>query len=134
MKRMVFAGAMVVSALGPAGAADAAPSGPATASEMVNALQSEGFHVVLNKVGTGSLDDCVVHSVRTGSDLHPLGLRRAGRGQQHRGDGHGQNGVRRRRVLIRTVDRREAVAVRVMVAAPSFRRPSFPASSRACPR
>ncbi len=72
MKRMVFAGAMVVSALGPAGAADAAPSGPATASEMVNALQSEGFHVVLNKVGTGSLDDCVVHSVRTGQTFTRL--------------------------------------------------------------
>jgi len=72
MKRMVFAGAMVVSALGTAGAVDAAPSGPVTASETVNALRSEGFHVILNKVGSASLDACVVHSVRPGQTFTRL--------------------------------------------------------------
>ena len=66
MKFIVATGAMAIAALGLAGAASAAPSGPTTASEALNSLQAQGFHVILNKTGAGPLDQCVVHSVRPG--------------------------------------------------------------------
>jgi hypothetical protein len=66
MKYMIAAGAMALAALGTAGIANAAPSGPVTASETVSSLQADGFHVILNKVGTAPLDRCSVTSVRPG--------------------------------------------------------------------
>lgn len=66
MKYILAAGAMAVVALGLAGAASAAPSGPGTASETVSSLQAGGFHVILNKIGTAPLDQCAVKSVRPG--------------------------------------------------------------------
>ena len=66
MKFIVATGAMAIAALGLAGAANAAPSGPTTASDALKSLQAQGFHVILNKTGTGPLDQCVVHSVRPG--------------------------------------------------------------------
>jgi hypothetical protein len=66
MKYMIATGAMALAALGSAGVANAAPSGPATASETVSSLQADGFHVILNKIGTGPLDQCAVKSVRPG--------------------------------------------------------------------
>jgi hypothetical protein len=66
MKYMIAAGAMALAALGLAGVANAAPSGPVTASETVSSLQADGFHVILNKVGTAPLDQCSVTSVRPG--------------------------------------------------------------------
>jgi hypothetical protein len=66
MKYMIATGAMALAALGMAGVANAAPSGPVTASETVNSLQAGGFHVILNKVGTAPLDTCSVSSVRPG--------------------------------------------------------------------
>ena len=66
MKYMIATGAMALAALGLAGAANAAPSGPVTASETVSSLQADGFHVILNKVGTAPLDACSVTSVRPG--------------------------------------------------------------------
>ena len=62
----VVAGAMTIAALGLAGAANAAPSGPTTASQTVSNLQARGFHVILNKIGTAPLDRCVVSAVRPG--------------------------------------------------------------------
>jgi hypothetical protein len=66
MKYMIATGAMALAALGMAGVANAAPSGPVTASETVSSLQADGFHVILNKVGTAPLDACSVSSVRPG--------------------------------------------------------------------
>jgi hypothetical protein len=66
MKYMIATGAMALAALGSAGVANAAPSGPATASETVSSLQAGGFHVIVNKVGTAPLDQCSVTSVRPG--------------------------------------------------------------------
>lgn len=66
MKYIVATGAMALAALGVAGVANAAPSGPVTASETVSSLQADGFHVVLNKIGTAPLDQCAVTSVRPG--------------------------------------------------------------------
>jgi hypothetical protein len=48
-------------------AAIAAPAGFAaaeTAQETINRLQSQGYTVTIDKVGTGSLDQCTVTSVR----------------------------------------------------------------------
>ncbi len=66
MKYMIAAGAMAFAGLALAGVAKAAPSGPVTASETVSALQAQGLHVILNKIGTAPLDQCVVKSVRPG--------------------------------------------------------------------
>jgi|SoiMethySBSTD1v2_1073268.scaffolds.fasta_scaffold1843565_1 hypothetical protein len=66
VKCMLAAGATAAIAIGLGGAANAAPSGPATASEALNSLQAQGFHVILDKIGTAPLDQCVVHSVRSG--------------------------------------------------------------------
>ena len=62
----VAVGAMAIAALGLAGAANAAPSGPATASETVSNLEAQGFRVIVNKIGTAPLDQCVVSAVRPG--------------------------------------------------------------------
>jgi hypothetical protein len=66
MKYMIAAGATALAGLALAGVANAAPSGPVTASETVSSLQTDGFHVILNKVGTAPLDGCSVTSVRPG--------------------------------------------------------------------
>lgn len=66
MKYMFAAGAMALAALGMTGVANAAPSDPATASDTLNSLQARGFHVILNKLGTAPLDQCVVSGVRPG--------------------------------------------------------------------
>jgi hypothetical protein len=62
---VIAAGAMAVAALGLAGAANAAPSGP-SAAQAVSQLQAEGYHVILNKIGNGPLDQCTVSAVRPG--------------------------------------------------------------------
>ncbi|HEX2286011.1 MAG TPA: hypothetical protein VHI10_14490 [Mycobacterium sp.] len=61
----VVAGAIAAAALGFAGAANAAPMGP-DVSRTVNSLESQGFHVVVNKVGNAPLDQCAVSAVRPG--------------------------------------------------------------------
>ena len=62
----VIAGAIAAAALGLAGAANAAPSGPTTAAQTVSNLQAQGFQVILNKIGTAPLEQCVVSAVRPG--------------------------------------------------------------------
>jgi hypothetical protein len=62
----IAVGAMAIAALGLAGAANAAPSGPTTASQTVNNLEAQGFRVIVNKIGTAPLEQCVVNSVRPG--------------------------------------------------------------------
>ncbi len=62
----IAAGAITAAALGFAGAANAAPTGPANASQTMSTLQAQGLHVILNKTGTAPLDQCVVTSVRPG--------------------------------------------------------------------
>ena len=66
MRYMIAGAAMALAALGLAGAANAAPSGQATASETVSSLQADGFQVILSRIGTGPLDRCAVSSVRPG--------------------------------------------------------------------
>ena len=52
----------------PAGA-QAAPSGIGSAQDVLNTLESSGYKVVLNKLGTGPLDHCTVDSVRSGGTV-----------------------------------------------------------------
>src|SRR5689334_3732155 len=66
VKCMLAMGAMAAATVALGGAANAAPSGPATASDALYSLQAQGFHVILYKTGTPPLDQCVVHSVRSG--------------------------------------------------------------------
>ena len=63
---VIAAGAIATAALGLAGAAAAAPSGTIDASQAVGQLQARGFDVIVNKVGTAPLDQCVVSAVRPG--------------------------------------------------------------------
>jgi hypothetical protein len=63
---VIAAGAMAAAALGFAGTANAAPSGPSTADETVRQLKADGLTVILNKFGTAPLDQCTVDAVRPG--------------------------------------------------------------------
>lgn len=60
------AGVLAVATVTLAGAADAAPTGPPTAADTVTMLQAHGYNVVVNRVGTASLDTCTMYSVRPG--------------------------------------------------------------------
>jgi hypothetical protein len=62
----IAAGAIGTAALGLAGVAGAAPSGAPDASQTVSQLQARGFDVIVNKLGTAPLDQCVVSAVRPG--------------------------------------------------------------------
>ena len=108
----VIAGAIAAAALGLAGAANAAPSGPTTAAQTVSNLQAQGFQVILNKIGTAPLEQCVV----SGPDLLADGFRGTGSDGRHRHDGHGEDRVRRPGVLIiRTADPLVPAVVRAVV-------------------
>jgi len=63
---VIAAGAIATAALGLAATAGAAPSGALDASQTVGQLQARGFDVIVNKVGTAPLDQCVVNAVRPG--------------------------------------------------------------------
>jgi NADPH:quinone reductase-like Zn-dependent oxidoreductase len=63
---VIAGGAIVTAALGLAGAAAAAPSRAGDASQVVGGLQARGFDVIVNRVGTAPLDQCVVSAVRPG--------------------------------------------------------------------
>ena len=59
-------GALASAALGLAGAAGAAPSGAPTVDQTVSQLKAGGYEVILNKVGTASLNQCAISAVRPG--------------------------------------------------------------------
>jgi len=73
MNNLTFAtitgGALTALALGFPLSALAAPSGVGSAQQTVNTLESSGYKVVLNKVGTGPLEECTVGSVRPGETV-----------------------------------------------------------------
>ena len=60
---MMLSGLAAALALG-TGTAVAAPSGPSNAVETIARLQSQGSNVVVDKVGSGPIDQCTVASVR----------------------------------------------------------------------
>lgn len=61
-----FATAAVAAALGSAAVATAAPSGPSRVEDTVRTLEADGYHVIVNRVGTGQLSSCTVESVHPG--------------------------------------------------------------------
>ncbi|MBS1693873.1 MAG: hypothetical protein JST91_16795 [Actinobacteria bacterium] len=57
-------GVIATASMGLAAAANAAPSGPTTADQTIGELQSQGFQVIVNKVGAQPLSQCNVSAVR----------------------------------------------------------------------
>lgn len=47
----------------------AAPSGQTSAQATVSDLETQGFRVILNKVGNAPMDQCTVTAVRQGTDV-----------------------------------------------------------------
>ena len=62
----VAAGAITTSALGLAGLAAAAPTGPSQVSDTVRTLEASGYNVIVNRTGAAPLSSCTVTSVRPG--------------------------------------------------------------------
>jgi len=69
MKNLLYtilaAGALASAALGLAASANAAPSGPSV-DAAVNQLRTQGFKVIVNRVGTAAPDQCSLNAVRPG--------------------------------------------------------------------
>ena len=59
------AGTLASAALGLAGTASAAPSGPSV-DTMVSQLRAQGYTVILNRTGAAPVDKCNVSAVRPG--------------------------------------------------------------------
>ena len=72
------AGALASAALGLAGTANAAPSGPSSVDQTVSQLRSQGYQVIVNRVGTARLDHCTISTVRQRPDLLPNRFRCTG--------------------------------------------------------
>uniref|UniRef100_A0A5Q5CL93 PASTA domain-containing protein n=1 Tax=Mycobacterium sp. (strain JLS) TaxID=164757 RepID=A0A5Q5CL93_MYCSJ len=49
--------------------AAAAPTGPDSVQDTVSRLESKGYKVILNKVGSAPLEQCTVSGVRPGRDV-----------------------------------------------------------------
>src|SRR5262249_21736216 len=62
----LVAGALASAALGLAGIANAAPSGPPSVDATINQLRAQGFQVIVNRVGTAPADHCTLSPVRPG--------------------------------------------------------------------
>lgn len=60
---ITLAGLAGAVALGSA-TAGAAPAGPSSAVDTIARLQAQGTQVIVNKVGSGPIDQCTVESVR----------------------------------------------------------------------
>ena len=70
-----FATAAVAVALGSAAVANAAPSGPSRVEDTVRTLEADGYHVIVNRVGTGQLSSCTVESVHPGQTYSTMDSR-----------------------------------------------------------
>ena len=60
------AGTLASAALGLSSTANAAPSTLSSAESSVSQLKSQGYHVVVNRVGTAPLGQCTIRAVRPG--------------------------------------------------------------------
>jgi hypothetical protein len=56
-------GVSAAAALGLSGVATAAPSGPGSASDVVQSLKDQGYNVMLNGTTRGPLSDCTVTGI-----------------------------------------------------------------------
>jgi hypothetical protein len=64
--------AVGVAVLGVMGGTSAIASAEETAQETINRLQSEGYTVTIDKIGTAPLDQCTVTSVRNPQQVTQL--------------------------------------------------------------
>ena len=62
----ITAGGLAAAILGLAAPAWAAPTGPGNAQETITELQADGYHVIVNRVGTTPLEQATVVAVRPG--------------------------------------------------------------------
>ena len=60
------AGALASAALGLAGTASAAPSGPSTVDDTINQLRAQGFNVLVSRVDSAAVNQCTLNAVRPG--------------------------------------------------------------------
>ena len=69
MKKILFtslaAGALASAALGLAGTASAAPSGPSPVDDTISQLQAQGFNVIVSRVNN-AVGQCALNAVRPG--------------------------------------------------------------------
>ena len=70
-----FATTAVAVAIGSAAVATAAPSGPSRVEDTVRTLEADGYHVIVNRVGTGQLSSCTVESVHPGQTYSTMDSR-----------------------------------------------------------
>jgi len=63
------AGALVAAALGMAGAAAAAPSGPSSVADTVAGLQADGYKVIGTRLSGGASATCSVSAIRPGQQI-----------------------------------------------------------------
>jgi hypothetical protein len=70
MRKILFtsfvAGVLASAALGLAGTASAAPSGPSPVDDTISRLQAQGFNVVVSRVDSAAMDQCTLNAVRPG--------------------------------------------------------------------
>lgn len=64
--------AVTLAVLGVMGASSVAAAAGETAQETINRLQSEGYTVTIDKIGTAPLDQCTVTSVRNPQQVSQL--------------------------------------------------------------
>ena len=62
----VTAAALAAAILGLASPAQAAPTGPGNAEQTISELQDQGYHVVVNRIGSAPLNQASVVAVRPG--------------------------------------------------------------------
>ena len=75
------AGALASAALGLAGTANAAPAGPSSVDGTVSQLRSQGYQVIVNRVGTAPFDRCTISAVRPGQTFSRTDSGAPGAGQ-----------------------------------------------------
>lgn len=61
--------AIAIGVAGPAGQAAAAPNGPSNAQQTIKELQSQGYTVIVNRLGSSPLDRTSVVAVRPGPNF-----------------------------------------------------------------
>jgi hypothetical protein len=62
----VAASALAAAVIGLAAPAQAAPTGPGNAQQTISDLQSQGYTVIVNRIGNAPLDQASVVAVRSG--------------------------------------------------------------------
>ena len=62
----VVVSGLATAVIGLAAPAAAAPTGPGNAQQTISQLEAQGYHVIVNRIGTAPLDQATVVAVRPG--------------------------------------------------------------------